>query len=309
MVDEFFKDVNVAKALRGILRRRGVADHDLEDCVQDVYEAVVVWSRKVGLESAEELGKAAGVIAKRIGTSYWRAVAADGRRNVGLIGDPDAKGGLENPSALELVDVKKVLAEINRMLAEGNLSEKGAAVFRALAMGDTLAEHAEETGQSDAAVRKTAQRSKEQVVTRLEERGLADVGLRRLLTARVVSIAAAVAVVLLLVYGAFLRGFGHEPVAHHDPLPQGVPDGDAGVALPRPDQKVLALTREDREKAAGLLLQAEIAYKRGEWRKCIQRVRDARALDPSVDSAAQLENECFHQEEREGNAKAPPGRR
>jgi hypothetical protein len=300
LIDDFFKDPDVARVLRSILRAKGVANQDLDDCVHDVYEAVLNWSRQTGTVDREALGKYAGGAAKNLGTNYWRTVATRGKHNVGATDAADEHSKAESPRAVELPDLNKVIDEIERMRALGKLTEKGAAVLRAIAEEKTLEEHANETGQSPEAVRQTARRSKDAVVEHLKERGLVDVWVGRLTSARGIA-AIAVAVVLgLLILSGRLAGLFNQPFAHRDSPGTAA---DAGAEpLRETDEQALARIQERRDKVDALLRRADVEYRRMEWRSCIQALDEATTLDPSLDVSLSR-NECLAREKQDSNSK------
>jgi hypothetical protein len=112
---------------------------------------------------------------------------------------------------------------------------------------------------------------------------------------------------LVLVLAGRIRGFRNDPVAHDT---RTLDAGEPLVSPPRetPEQ-ILARTQEQHDKAAAELLRAELAYKRMEWRDCIQRVGEANKLDPTVGSSPELLNECVREWEDSANAKAPRKRK
>jgi len=306
VTDDFFRDPKLARIIRALLRSKGIPAHELEDMAQDVLEALVVWMRKEGVETADGVHAGARAVATNLTRQYWKKKGTDRKHNAGSTDQADESGRPVNPSAIELLDVSKVLGEIRQLVANGALSEKSAAVLTALAEETTLAEHAEETNQSPEAVRKTAERAHRKVVAHLHQRGLADVGLRRLLGGAAAAVA--VAVVLFLLFTDRLRGLGNDPVAHHDPdHPQAAPDAGHGAAPPpsaRPPE-VLVKTEAQR-RAEALTLDAEDALKKRDWQRCVDDLRAAAYTDAGDEARLSgLASACDEGSARDLNAKAP----
>jgi DNA-directed RNA polymerase specialized sigma24 family protein len=298
MIDELYRDPMTHRMLHAVLRSRGVAQ-DLEDVVQDVFVALIEWSARKRVESLAALRAGARDIADKVGKSYKKKQRRRAKRDVGPTGDADDHSRLPNPSAIELVDVGKILAEISNLLDTEALTPKAGAVLLALADETTLSEYAEETQQSYAALRQAHSRAQAKLIAHLQSRNIFEVGLEKLHAAGPL-VAVAVAVFLILLHTGRLRSFRNDPVAH-DLVKAPVPE----VAPVEPLESFMARTQERREKAAAALIAAEVAYKRMQWRVCIQQVQAARKLDPDSGDR-ELETECALQEERMGNSKAPP---
>jgi DNA-directed RNA polymerase specialized sigma24 family protein len=301
MKDDLYRDPLLRRLIEAVMRIKNVPSRDVEDAVQDVYEALFKWSQKKGAQTPADLRTGARNIAKKIGKKYWRKRNAGEGHNVGMTPDADEHGKLENPSEIELIDVSKVLTTINEAVAANAISDVEAAVLTALAEETTLAEHAEETQRSPEAVRKTAERARKKIIEFLHARGVSDVGIPRL------AAGVAIAILLLMVLTGRIRAFRDDPVARDKPTPDA---GETLVSPPRetPEQ-VLARAQEQRDKAAAELVRAELAYKRMNWQDCIQRVEDAKKLDPTVGDSPALLHECAREQEDSANAKSPRKRR
>ncbi len=286
------------RMLHAVLRSRGIAQ-DLEDLVHDVFVALIEWSARKRVESVTALRAGARDIANKIGKSYKKKQARRAKRNVGPTGDADDHSKLPNHAAIELMDVRKVLAEITHLLETEALTPKAGAVLLALADETTLAEYAAETEQSYEALRKAHARAQAKLIAHLQSRGIFEVGIDKLRAAGPL-VAVAIAIFLILLLTGRLRGFLNEPVAH-DPVRVPAPD----VPPQEPMESFTARTQENREKAAAELLRAELAYRREEWRVCLQHVEAAKELDPSTGDSPELRSECATQEANTANSKAP----
>jgi hypothetical protein len=302
--DDFYKDKNLSDLLARVLRRKGVAEADVLDARQDVLVALLIWSRKNAVESEAELTAGARVIALNVSKKYHRRRAVRRKRDAGVTGEADAHAPLEGLSAVDPVDAAKALDAIGLMIAEGKLSPKAAAVLTAFADNQTLAEFAEESQQDYAAVRQMHARATAKVVLWLLDHGLADVGVGKLYVAAnslQMAAAGAVAIVLFFVSGVGGGLLPPQPIAHHPVVPV---EADAGTAAPvKSPEEVLAETQAKREQARAAIQRAAIAYKRHEWRKCLQEMSGARALDPDAGNDEALRNACAVEEDRESNSK------
>jgi DNA-directed RNA polymerase specialized sigma24 family protein len=312
-IDDFLNDAQLHRVIRAILRSKGIPAGERADMTQEVLTELVAWCQRKGIENPAEIKAGARVIATNIGRKWWRDELRDRRHNVGLTGDADEHGPAHAASAVAKLDAQKIVAEIRSMVDHGTLSQRAAEVLLAIADETTLAEHAAETDQSAVAVRQAHSRAMAKLLRHLGQRGLGDIGLPKLLSAA--TIAASIAMILFLVVTGRLHIAGFEPVARHPHQePKVVPS--AGVdEQPAPPwseipEDVMVRTRENRELAARAVIEAEVAYKRMEWRVCLQDLAEARKLDKTVGDVPALQAECTLQEERAANSKGgPPPRR
>jgi len=307
--DDFFRDPKLYRLIKKMFRRtRFTAEAGIEDAVQDVLEALVRWSRSHDIASTEAQTAGASTIAKNLAITWGRDQHVDRKHNAGSTDEADESSRPEDPSALELPDVRKLLAEIDLYVKESGMSEKSAALLFAVADETSLAEHAEATQQSPAAVRKTHERIQKKLVEHVRARGLADVGLRKLLSRA--GGAAALAVLLFLVYSGRLPlpesdwlTWGHKLPQKPSPLvPEPrVPPGPSAVP-----EEAFARTQEQRDAAARKVGEAEAAYKAREWRKCLLDLEAAKKLDVTVGTSPALEKDCQDRYNNDSNVKSPP---
>jgi DNA-directed RNA polymerase specialized sigma24 family protein len=158
MGEELFYDAAVLRVTRAILRSKGIRDpHDVEDGMHDVVEECIQHVRGTGRppENVKQAIALARPIATHSGIEKLRKRTRRGKSNMGPTGDADAHAH-EQGSALDVVDRKRMIAGLRQQLTDEQTE-----LLADLAAGVTYEELAAEGNKSPAAMRKSAQRSRE----------------------------------------------------------------------------------------------------------------------------------------------------
>ena len=169
MPDEsLFYDAAVLRVIRAICLKKGIRnENDLEDAIHGVVLACIEHVRKTG-KTPEDVRAAIAIarpIAERRGSNEIRDRGRQGRTNVGSTDAAD-EHAREEGKRVDWVDRGRLVAALKEKLTDAQIE-----ALTDLAAGTSFAEIAADTGRSEAAERKSAERSREAGKQEISRRG------------------------------------------------------------------------------------------------------------------------------------------
>jgi RNA polymerase sigma factor (sigma-70 family) len=260
---------------------------DAEDLAHDVYVALVGFVRADGQDATEDqLTALARGIMRNMLRDRAKRRRTERKRSVGLTDQADEHACSAQPSQEDRVEIDEMLKAID--LGLGPANDRLKAAMYAIAMESTPGEHARDTGESPAAVRKMVERGRAMVRERYRQIGLA--------------VAVAILFCLLIPAGGLgagarqwaLRLFAPEKPFEYTPKDWSTP------RPPEVTEQDIAKANEATEKAKREVMKAEVAFKREEWNACLAHARTGGLKDS--DSLVQT---CRAEEQHALEAKGP----
>jgi DNA-directed RNA polymerase specialized sigma24 family protein len=260
---------------------------DAEDLAHDVYVALVGFVRGDGQDATEDqLTALARGIMRNMLRDRAKRRRTERERSVGPTDQADEHACCTRPSPEDQFEIDEMLKQID--LGLGPANDRLKAAMYAIAMESTPGEHARDTGESPAAVRKMVERGRAMVRERYKQIGLA----------------VAVAVLFCVLIPAGGLGPGAQQWAMHLFAPEKPFEyTPRDWSTPRPpevtDQEI-AKAHEAARKTGDEIMKAEVAFKREEWNACLEHARTAGLKD--TDSLVQT---CQTEEQNALEAKGP----
>jgi len=296
----FLADPRLRELIASILRRKVPSSH-LDDAVQDVLEALILWCRSTGVEDEKAISAGATAIIKNITKKWWRNELRRGKSNAGPTDTADDHAREARPDAADPIDVTRALMQLH--LVGGPANDRVFALIVLLAEEATAEEMAKQLGGSDVAARKSGQRIREKIATQLRRRGLHDIGLPKLLAA------AGMLMLLFLVLPRGNRLVIQDTVAHwvRPPKPFDYTRKDwSAPRVPGADEQEMAKLSEDQQAGYRELIKAEAALKNEDWGACASHAAAAVRNDQAGPGLVQA---CQDGAARSMDAKGPGARK